>query len=254
MNEEKELMENSTEPPRKKGLLRMFELLDRDGGKFFKAGILAILSLIPFFLTVVFALATGAPGLLLACFPTGMLAAPQIAGAADTVMRSMRDQVGWWFWDTYKTAWKRNLRSSLLPGGIFGLVLGLNLYLFYFITQLENPTQEFWMLFIGLLVLTAVTEYYLPMLVCLELPGMALLQNCFVLFFCHPIKSLLASLVQLIYYGIMLIWFPLTGVILAITSVWLPMLIAYVMIYPALDKHMDLTAVYEKLQQDQWGG
>ena len=52
----------------------------------------------------------------------------------------------------------------------------------------------------------------------------------------------------------MLIWFPLTGVILAITSVWLPMLIAYVMIYPALDKHMNLTAVYDKLQQDQWGG
>lgn len=254
MSEEKERMENSTQPPRKKGLLRMLELLDRDGGKFFKAGILAILSMIPFFLTVVFALATGAPGLLLGCIPTGMLAAPQIAGAADTVMRSIRDQVGWWFWDSYKMAWKRNLRPSLLPGGIFGLILGTNLYLLYFITQLENPTQEFWMLFIGLLVLTAVTQYYLPMLVCLELSGKDLLQNCFVLFFCHPIKSLLAALIQLIYYGLMLIWFPLTGVILAITSVWLPMLIADVMISPALDKHMNLTAIYDKLQQDQWGG
>ena len=39
MNEEKELMEKEALPPRKKGLLRLFELLDRDSGKFFKAGI-----------------------------------------------------------------------------------------------------------------------------------------------------------------------------------------------------------------------
>ena len=32
------------------------------------------------------------------------------------------------------------------------------------------------------------------------------------------------------------------------------MLIAYVILYPALDRHFDLTQVYEKLQQDQWGG
>lgn len=254
MNEEKELTENTSLPPQKKGLMRLFELLDRDSGKFFKAGILAILSLIPFFLTIAFALATGAPGLLLACIPTGLLAAPQLAGTADTIMRSMRDEVGWWWWDTYKKAWKRNLRASLIPGGLFGLVLGLNIYLLYFITQLENPAREFWMLFVGLLILTAVTQFYLPMLVCMELPGRLLLRNCFVLFFCHPIKSLLAALIQLIYYGVMLIWFPLTGVILAITSVWFPMLLSGVILYPALDKHMNLTAVYDKLQQDHWGG
>lgn len=253
MNEEKELMEKESLPPRKKGLLRLFELLDRDSGKFFKAGILALLSLIPLFLCVAFALAAGAPGLLLGCIPTGMLAAPQLAGAADTVMRSLRDQVGWWWWDSYKKSWKRNLRPSLLPGALLGLVVGLNIYLLYFITQLENPVQEFWLLLIGLTVFTAITQFFLPMLVCLELPLRALVQNCFVLFFCHPIKSLLAAALQLIYYGIMLIWFPLTAVILAITSLWLPMLIAYVILYPAMDKHMNLTAAYEKLQQEQWG-
>ena len=249
----KELTENSAPQERKKGLMRMIELLDRDSGKFFKAGVLALVGLIPFFITLAFALATGAPGLLLASIPTGMLAAPQIAGAADTVMRSLRDEVGWWWWDTYKKSWKRNLRASLIPGAIFGPILGLNLYLLYFLTQLENPVQEFWMLFVGLLVLTAITQYYLPMLVCVELPGRALLQNCFVLFFSHPIRSLLAALIQMIYYGLILIWFPLTGVILVITSLWFPMLAAYVIIYPGLDQQMNLTAIYEKLQQEQWG-
>ena len=253
-NERNELSENTAAPQeRKKGLMRMIELLDRDSGKFFKSGVLALLGLIPFFLTVLFAVANNAPIFLLACIPTGMLAAPQIAGAADTVMRSQRDEVGWWWWDTYKKAWKRNARESILPGGILGLIIGAYIYLLYYITMLENPTREFLMLFAAMLVLAGITQYYLPMMVCVKLPGWALLRNCFVLFFCHPVKSLLAALLQLIYYGIILIWFPLTLVILVLTSVWLPMLIAYVMIYPALDKHMDLTAIYEKLQQEQWG-
>lgn len=250
----KEISENAAPQERKKGILRMIELLDRDSGKFFKAGALSLAALLPFFITVAFALATGAPGLLLGCIPTGMLAAPAVAALADTVMRSLRDEVGWWFWDTYKKAWKQNARSSLLPGAVFGPVVGLYLYLLYFISQLADPTREFWLLFVGLLVITGVTQFYLPMLVCMELPGRVLLRNCFVLFFCHPIKSLLAALLQLIYYGVMLIWFPLTAVILVLTSLWLPMLMADVLLYPALDQHFNLTAVYEKLQRDQWGG
>lgn len=241
-------------PQRKKGLMRMIELLDRDSGKFFKSGVLALLGLLPFFLAVLFAVANGAPVLLLLCVPTGMLAAPGIAGAADTVMRSLRDEVGWWWWDTYKKAWKRNARESLLPGAIFGPVLGLSIFLLYYITGLADPSTEFWMLTAALLVLTAITGFYLPMLVCMELPGATLLRNCFVLFLSHPIKSLLSALLQLVYYGIMLIWFPLTLVILVLTSVWLPMLMAYVILYPALDQHFGLTTVYEKLQQEQWGG
>ena len=179
-NERNELSENTAAPQeRKKGLMRMIELLDRDSGKFFKSGVLA----------------------LLACIPTGMLAAPQIAGAADTVMRSQRDEVGWWWWDTYKKAWKRNARESILPGGILGLIIGAYIYLLYYITMLENPTREFLMLFAAMLVLTGITQYYLPMMVCVKLPGWALLRNCFVLFFCHPVKSLLTALLQLIYYG-----------------------------------------------------
>ena len=251
---DKELMENiPAEPPRKMGLMRMIELLDRDSGKYFKSGVLALLGLIPFFLAVLFALANSMPALLLLCIPTGMIAAPEIVAAADTVMRGLRDQVGWWWWDTYKKAWKQNLTASLLPGGIFGLVIGLNIYLLYYITQLENPATEFWMLFAAMLVITGITQYYLPMLVCMELPGATLLRNCFVLFFSHPIKSVLAAFFQLVYYGIMLIWFPLTTVLLVLTSVWLPMLIAYVILYPALDKDFNLTALYDKLQQERWG-
>ncbi len=245
--------DNPTEQPPKKGLMRVFELIDRDGGKFFKAGILALLGLFPLYLAALFAVANASPILLLLCIPTGMLAAPQVVAAADTVMRSMRDEVGWWFWDTYKSVWKRSRGASLLPGALGGLLVGLQLYCVYFLTTLENPTTEFCMLLLAMAIGLGVVQFYLPMMVCVELPFSALFRNCFVLFLCHPIKSILASIVQLIYWGIVLTWFPLTLVIMAITSVWLPMLLSYSILYRSLDQHMDLTESYRQLQKQQWG-
>lgn len=238
---------------KKKGLLRVMELLDRDGGKFWKSGILALLSLLPLFLAVLTALVNGSLMLLLLCAPMGMLAGPQLAAAADTIMRSMRDEIGWWWWDTYKQVWKRNAKSSLLPGALGGLVTGLQIYCLYVLTTFENPAGEFWMLLGGMVLTMAVTQFFLPMLVCMDIPFVSLLRNCFVLFLCHPVKALLAALVQIVYYGIILIWFPLTLVILGMTSVWLPMLLSYSMLYGAMDQHMGLTEAYEQMQKVQWG-
>ena len=242
------------EIPPKKGLLRVFELLDRDGGKFFKSGVLALVSLIPFYLAVMFSVANGALSLLALCIPTGMLAMPQVTAAADTVMRSMRDEVGWWWWDTYKTVWKRNVKASLLPGAIGGFIIGLQIYCVYFLTLLENPTSEFLMLLAAIVIAMGVMQFYLPMLVCMELSFGSLLRDCFVMFMCHPIKALLAALVQVVYFGIMLVWFPLTLVILVLTSLWLPMLLAYSILYKAMDKELNLTETYKALQAQRWSG
>lgn len=251
--EPKEIPEGVELPP-KKGLMRIFELLEQDGGKFFKAGVLALLGLVPFYLAVMFAVANGALILLLLCIPTGMLAMPQIAAAADTVMRSMRNEVGWWFWDTYKAVWKRNFRASLLPGAIGGLIIGLQIYCVYFLTLLKSPTADFLTLVAAIVIATGVAQFYLPMAVCMDLPFGALVRNCFVMFFCHPIKALLAAAVQVVYYGVMLIWFPLTLVILVMTSLWLPMLLGYSILYPAMDKELNLTESYAALQKEHWGG
>ena len=250
-----EITETSQPRPeeKKKGLMRLFELLDRDGGKFFKSGLPVFVSTIPFVVVLMAAVAAGTPLLLLACIPCGMLAAPQICGAADTVMRSQRDEVGWWWWDTYKKAWKRNAKASLLPGAIFGLLVGVQVWSLYLVAMMEDPVLDFWLLIAAIVLEFSVLGYYLPMLVCIDLPFPSLLGNCFVLFFSHPIKSWLSGLVQLSDYGIILIWFPLTSVIFFATSVWLPLLMSCVILYPVLDTHFGLTAAYEKIQQDQWG-
>lgn len=243
---------NFREPAPKKGLARFMEVMDRDGPKFLKAGALAFLGLIPFAAVMVLAVASMSPLFLLGCIPAGMLAAPELCGAADTVMRSLRDEVGWWWWDSYKTSWVRNAKASLLPGGIFGLLAGFQIFSLYLVAVMENPTTYFWV-FMGTVTLEfCVLSYYLPMLVCMELPFGALVRNCFVLFFNHPIKSLWSAIVQVIYYLLMLVWFPLTSVIFLLSSVWLPMVWSYMILYPVLDKHFGLKDAYEEIRKRQW--
>lgn len=252
-NREPELLTDQ-EPAKKRGLMRVIELIDRDSGKFFKAGLLALPGMALFFAAVQVALANAAPVLLLACIPIGMLTAPAMAGAVDTVLRSKRDEVGWWWWDTYKAVYKRNFVPSLLPGAIGGLVTAAQIYCLYYLSTLTDASGEFLMLLLAVTMSTGLAQFYFPMMVTMELPFFALVRNCFVLLLSHPLLSLAAALVQVVYYGLMITWFPLTLVILVLTSVWLPMLLAYSILYGALDKHLNLTESYAQHVQEQWGG
>lgn len=252
-NREPELLTDQ-EPEKKRGLLRVIELVDRDGGKFFKAGLLALPGVALLFAAVQVALANANPVLLLVCIPIGMLTASAMAGTADTVLRSRRDEVGWWWWDTYKAAYRRNFVPSLLPGAIGGLVSAVQIYCLYYLSTLSEASGEFWMLLIAVTVSVGLAQFYFPMMVTMELPFFALVRNCFVLLLSHPLLSLAAALVQVVYYGLMLTWFPLTLVILVLTSVWLPTLLACSILYGVLDRHLNLTESYAQQIRQQWGG
>lgn len=249
----KEQREIEGEPGKKRGLLRLIELIDRDGGKFLKAGGLAFLGLIPYMAGLSLAVAARDPLLLLvAGLLGGLIAAPGICGVADTVLRSQRDEVGWWWWHSYKKAWKSNWKQVLLPGAVFGLIAGAEIYALYYVAVQEDPTRDFLLLMGAALLELGIFGYWLPMQACMELSGQALLRNCFILFLNHPIKSLLAALVQLLYIGLILIWFPLTLLFLLLFSAWLPLLGAYGILYPILNQHFGLEEAYAKLRQQRW--
>src|SRR5699024_5162290 len=114
--------------PRKKGAARFAEVLGRDMLSFWCAGMLALLSALPFALGLILSLLTHAVlPMLLAGALGGMIAAPQLAGLQDTILRSLRDEPGYW-WATYRQVWKRNLKGSLLPGAVGGLILAMQIF------------------------------------------------------------------------------------------------------------------------------
>ena len=87
----------SPDAPRKKGPARFFEILGRDLTSFYLAGLLALVSALPFVFGVWFAVDTHSlVPLLLAGVLGGMIAAPQLCGLLDTILRSLRDEPGFW--------------------------------------------------------------------------------------------------------------------------------------------------------------
>ena len=79
----------SPDAPRKKGPARFFEILGRDLMSFYLAGLLALVSALPFVFGVWFAVDTHSlVPLLLAGVLGGMIEAPQLCGLLDTILRS----------------------------------------------------------------------------------------------------------------------------------------------------------------------
>ena len=229
----------SPDAPRKKGPARFFEMLGRDFVSFYLAGMLALASAMPFVLGVWFAVATHSlVPLLLAGVLGGMIAAPQLCGLLDTILRSLRDEPGFW-WTTYRRAWKRNAKASLLPGAIGGLLLAMQIFtaFHYDISVGVVPGA---LLAVGLFLLLGLAEFLFAQVALLEMPFAGMLKNSLFLFLGYLPRAALGVLWQFVYWiGILLLW-PISVFALLITGFWLPALLTMQAIYPVLDKAFDL--------------
>lgn len=229
----------SPDAPRKKGPARFFEMLGRDFVSFYLAGMLALASAMPFVLGVWFAVATHSlVPLLLAGVLGGMIAAPQLCGLLDTILRSLRDEPGFW-WTTYRRAWKRNAKASLLPGAIGGLLLAMQIFtVFHYDSSVGVVPGA--LLAVGLFLLLGLAEFLFAQVALLEMPFAGMLKNSLFLFLGYLPRAALGVLWQFVYWIVILLLWPISVFALLITGFWLPALLAMQAIYPVLDKAFDL--------------
>ena len=225
--------------PRKKGLARFWEMLSRDGFAFWRAGMLALLSALPFMLGVWFAVATHALlPLLLAGVVGGAVMAPQLVGLNDTILRSLRDEPGYW-WATYCRAWKRNTKASLLPGAVFGLLLGAQVFALFHTQWGQNLVLTIVML-VGVFFLSGLALLTFTQIALLEMSFGGILRNALLLFLGYLPRAALGVLWQFVYWIVILLLWPISVFALLITGFWLPALLTMQAIYPVLDKAFDL--------------
>lgn len=229
----------SPDAPRKKGPARFFEMLGRDFVSFYLAGMLALASAMPFVLGVWFAVATHSlVPLLLAGVLGGMIAAPQLCGLLDTILRSLRDEPGFW-WTTYRRAWKRNAKASLLPGAIGGLLLAMQIFtVFHYDSSVGVVPGA--LLAVGLFLLLGLAEFLFAQVALLEMPFAGMLKNSLFLFLGYLPRAALGVLWQFVYWIVILLLWPISVFALLITGFWLPALLTMQAIYPVLDKAFDL--------------
>ena len=239
----------SPDAPRKKGTARFFEILTRDFSTFWMAGLLAMISGLPFALGLWFAVTTHSLiPMLLAGILGGMLAAPQIVGLNDTVLRALRDEPGYW-WVTYRRAWKRNAKASLLPGAICGLLLATEIF-----TAFHTETGSVAVMvaiFVALILLAGIAQYLYAQVALVDLPFSGLLKNSLMLFLGYLPRSALGILWQGLYWAAIALFWPLSGAVLILTSLWLPCSLSLLAIYPALNKSFDLEAKIKAMRDAQ---
>ena len=166
----------SPDAPRKKGAARFFEILGRDFSTIWLAGILAMLGGLPFAAGVWFAVETHSlVPLVIAGVLGGMIAAPQIVGLNDTILRTLRDEPGYW-WETYRRTWKRNLKESLLPGAVCGLLLAMELFSLCHIDIASGQVAVITVL-VALILLAGIAQYLYVQVALLDLSFAGLLKN-----------------------------------------------------------------------------
>lgn len=204
--------------PRKTGAARFFEVLGRDYGSFFKASLLCILGYLPWTLLVgigvlgqnmIFTLVGGLVG--------GVIAGPALAGMHDTVLRSLRDEPGYW-WHVYKRAFKNNWRASMAPGALLGVLTAGQLFMFWCLTigivSLDLVSAA--LLALNLLITGMCLPFVFGQLVLMDMNFLTLLKNSLFLALGNALWSLLMAAVQIVYWMAMLLLFPMSALALAL--------------------------------------
>ena len=217
--------------PRKKGLPRLAEVLGRDLDSICKAGLLALAVCLPAGLLVSL--------VLLAAAAAGWLTGPAMTGLYDTILRALRDEPGYW-WHTYRRVWKRSFRSSLLPGVAFTALWSCLLYA----RLAAAPAGP---LLLSAACLTACSLYFWLQSALFESSTTRKLENCLRMAVGFLSRTLAATAVQLLYLAIL----PRLGFFSLLTGLWLPSLIALMLVYPPLEHTLDLEVKIRQVQTNR---
>lgn len=235
--------------PRKTGYRRFAELLSLSGWSFFKAGILACFAFLPFYIGLATSVVTHQfPLMLVSSLLGGAIAGPQITGLVDTILRAQRDEPGIW-WLTYKAAWKKNWKASLVPGALAGFLSGS---LVFVLLHLNTGALSVFVLLgmaVSALLCLSVFTYMFSQIALFDMGLGQILRNAMLLTLRHPLRTLGGALLQALYWGIFLAYYPFSQLILPITGLWFPLFVGLSVIYPPMEAEFNLEALVKEHQE-----
>lgn len=226
--------------PRATGLKRIWEMISRDHTAFWLSGMLNLLLTFPFAYGVGYACATHSLLFtLLVGIIGGLIAAPGFYGLADTLLRSLRDEPGFW-WHRYSRALKKSWKSTLFPGALMGTVFSVQFFTLMHMHLLGGGLGLFLCQIVSMIVSAGIFLWALPQQVLLELSFGALVKNSLLLFFRCFFKTLQAAAIMLLFVLLVWVMFPNSVFLLLVVGLWLPLLCAFQIIYPQLDDVFDI--------------
>ena len=242
--------------PRKTGVRRFFELVGRDMNSMFLANLLTCLGFVPVIsLVYIGFLMNNLPVMLISAAVGGILAGPVLAGMYDTVLRALRDEAGYW-WVTYRKAFKRNFKASILPGVLYCVVVTLQIFLVYFCFNMlyhgTNVGVPLWVATVlNLLIFQMLFAYMWPQIALLDQPLSLTLKNsinCMIAFLPH---ALAASIVQILFWGVVILCMPLGLLLMLVFGFWFQVEVCCQIVYGDIDHVFHIEENIRKLKDAQ---
>lgn len=235
------------ENQRQTGFYRYRQLLSARFGRWWKTNLLALAGFAPLAAGVFYAVASTSVLVLLPCsILGGMIAGPFLAGMYDAILRGLRDDPLPWR-ESSERAWKQNWKSSLLPGGLLGLVLGVYSFMAMLFWWAERaPSLEAVALYLlALLVVLIINTLYWPQLVLFQQKSSVRLRNC--LLFCVKYFwcVLGVGLLQLGYWTVFVLFAPWTLLLLPVLGIWYILFLSQFLIYTQMNETFSIEELYQ---------
>ena len=229
---------NFDENQRQTGFYRYRQLLSTRFGRWWKTSLLTLAGFAPLAAGIFYAAASSSLLVLLPCsILGGMIAGPFLARMYDAILRGLRDDPLPW-WDGYRRAWKQNWKSSLVPGALLGLVLGVYAFMAMLFWWAERAPSlgTVAMYLSGLLAVLIVNTLYWPQLVLFRQKASIRLRNCLLFSIKYFWRVLGAGALQLGYWTLFLLFAPWTLLLLPILGVWYILFLSQFLIYDQMDE------------------
>jgi len=238
--------------PRKKGIRRVIELLLRDASGYLLANMICLLAFLPVVVAVCYGIYGGSlPFTAAAGAVLGVPAGIALLGVYDTVLRSLRDEPGYW-WPTYRRALAQNLRLSVPVGALLGATLGMIAFTAYWNLR-ANPEGglENWLAPAGYGLLFALLfSAMLPQAVLLDISFVQLLKNSLFFAFGKLPRVGAAALIAAAYWLATVALFPYSTIFLPMLGFWFVSLLSCMLTYPPLDEIFKIEETLKKRRDE----
>lgn len=244
---------NSAAGKRLTGKNRYFELVSRDLARFLEVNLLTILCHLPLIFAVDYAILTRSVLVLLVLGAlSGILSGPGITGMYDCVFRSLRDAPGG-MWENYKKAWKQNFKGAILPGIIFSLVIGFYCFVLFVLGlgEIANGRLFYVLYLIGIFLFSLIYTVFWPMYTLFSLSPSDFFRNQLLYTVRYFFRVLGVTLLNLIYWVLMLLMVPYSLVLLPFFGFWFIIFTGSFLLYDSLDEMFQIEASIADLYPEQ---
>lgn len=226
-----------SEERRQVGFNRYKQLLSRHAKEWLVLNAITILGALPLAAGILFSIAASSILLLMPLsIVGGMIFGPFLSGLYDSILRRMRDDPMPWRMN-YAKSWKQNLKGSLLPGAILGLLTGLFCFMgmLFWWAEVSPPLSTIVMYLLSLGLVLSIVNLYWPQLVLFEQKNGVRLRNCLLFAIQNFSKVLGTALLQMLLMGFLLLFAPWTILTIPVIGLWYPVFFSQHMLYDRMN-------------------